>query len=202
MNAGDAERPASNPFATRFVRPGAMAYLFPAGAGDDVARLAEALEAHGHWGQIIGPHGSGKSTLLAALVAELRGQGRRVVAIELHDGERRLPVDLSEIDDSGLPTTVTVDGYEQLGWAPRANLQRLCRQCGWGLLVTAHDDVGLPTLWSTSIDRALARRIVAQLWPASDPPLPADRLAALVDLHGQDMRSLLFDLYDHWENRR
>ncbi len=55
----------SNPFSTRFVRPGALAYRFP--PGESAATLVERLAASGWRGQIVGPHGSGKSTLVAAL---------------------------------------------------------------------------------------------------------------------------------------
>src|SRR5437016_5663581 len=81
----------TNPFSTRFVRPGALPFRFSAGqtAASLVARLHEL-----HWrAQIVGPHGTGKSTLLAALLPEIEAAGQQVRAIALHDGQRSLPAD-------------------------------------------------------------------------------------------------------------
>jgi hypothetical protein len=57
--------PASNPFATRFTRPGAIEFIFP--AGESLATLVARLRACDWRGQITGPHGSGKAPLRAAL---------------------------------------------------------------------------------------------------------------------------------------
>src|SRR5262245_62831976 len=110
----------SNPFSTRFVRPGAIPYQFVDGA--DVAALATRLEGQGWWGQIVGPHGSGKSTLLATLLPELRRR-RRVVVVELHADRRRF----LELAWSREPTLLVVDGHEQLGWWARRRVRATCR---------------------------------------------------------------------------
>lgn len=62
--------PASNPFSTRFIRPGATTYRFPIGVS--AASLAEEFLAQ-HQGRaaIVGPHGSGKTSLLYALAPYL-----------------------------------------------------------------------------------------------------------------------------------
>jgi len=101
-----------NPFSTRFVRPGAIGYLFH----DDqsAADLVQRLRASGWQGQIVGPHGSGKSTLLAALTELLEQAGRRAWRISLHDGQRALPADaMAEACRAGTNLLI-VDGYEQL----------------------------------------------------------------------------------------
>jgi len=102
----------SNPFSTRFIRPGAIRFLFP--DGESAALLVQRLRENRWGGQIIGPHGSGKSTLLATLKPELETAGRQVLWITLHQGERRLPA----LDRRSLgPTTqLVIDGYEQLSW--------------------------------------------------------------------------------------
>src|SRR5437764_10280820 len=103
-------RMSSNPFATRFIRPGAIPFLFL--DGDSAEAIIERLKAN-HWrGQIVGEHGSGKSTLVATLIPLLEQAGRNIVLIKIGPGERRLP----EIGKSSLlPTTdLIVDGYEQL----------------------------------------------------------------------------------------
>src|SRR5262245_57441084 len=151
------QQPRSNPFSTRFVRPGAIPYRF---ADDlDVAALATRLEGQGWWGQIVGPHGSGKSTLLATLLPELRRRRRTVVTVELHADRRRFP----ELAWSREPTLLAVDGYEQLGWWARRHVGKTCRRWGWGLLATGHGDLGLPMLYRTEVTRALARALVEGL---------------------------------------
>jgi hypothetical protein len=62
--------PASNPFSTRFIRPGATTYRFPSGVS--AATLAEEfLAQHEGRAAIVGPHGSGKTSLLYALAPYL-----------------------------------------------------------------------------------------------------------------------------------
>jgi hypothetical protein len=66
---------AENPFSTRHVRPGAIAYQFPPGKSAD--RLVQRLGENNWQGQIVGPHGSGKSALMAALKAAIEQSGRQ-----------------------------------------------------------------------------------------------------------------------------
>src|SRR5205809_770947 len=75
----------SNPFATRFIRPGAIPFLFL--DGNSAAAIVERLKANNWRGQIMGEHGSGKSTLVATLVPVLKAAGREVVAIKIAPGE-------------------------------------------------------------------------------------------------------------------
>ena len=64
----------SNPFSTRRVRPGAIAYCFPEGV--DVETLLARLHENGWRGEIVGPHGSGKSALLATLMPAIEQRAR------------------------------------------------------------------------------------------------------------------------------
>src|SRR5687767_14761631 len=143
MDASLDPRLRSNPFATRFTRPGALPFLFP--PQQTPQTLVDALAAAGWWGEIIGPHGSGKSSLLAALIPEVAARGRRVVHFTLSQGERKLP---NEPDEEWTKDTqVVVDGYEQLSWFSRRRLKARCRRDGAGLLITAHEGCGLPSLF-------------------------------------------------------
>jgi hypothetical protein len=190
----------TNPFCSRRVRPGATAYLFPSGQGP--AHLVDQLRQNAWWGQIVGPHGSGKSALLAALLPAIERAGRRTLLIELHDGRRRLPQDFRRAADSDCPTLVVVDGYEQLGLWQRWWLKRFCRRRGLGLLLTAHAPVGLPELAHTSATPELAQQIVAQLQGHHPSRItPADVTQRFGD-HGGNLREMLFDLYDLYEQRR
>jgi hypothetical protein len=189
-----------NPFSTRCVRPGAIAYRFPAGCSAD--KLVDRLQANGWRGQIVGPHGSGKSTLLAALIEAIRKRGRAVLLIELHDGQRRLPKQSRLSLRSTADALVIVDGYEQLSHFSRMRLKRLCAKRGLGLLVTAHADVGFPTLVATSTTVELAKRLATELLAGQEMPLCSGQFEEIFSRHRGNMREVLFELYDLYESRR
>jgi hypothetical protein len=192
-----------NPFSAARVWPGASDFLFP--AGEDAAVLVARLESYSWRGQIVGPHGSGKSTLLASLRTALEAHGRRTLLITLHDGERRLPIDLRQSPEIAAGAVVIVDGYEQLRWWSRLWLRRLCDRHRLGLLVTAHQSVGLPLVASTSTSPELAQQIVERLLPADSSgasPIGHADVAERFALHHGNLREVLFDLYDLYESRR
>lgn len=189
-----------NPFSTRFVRPGAIEYLFP--DGQTAADLIERLRANGWRGQIVGPHGSGKSTLLAALVESLEQAGRRVWNITLHDGQCALPPNaLAEAQNAGA-NLVIVDGYEQLSRISRLRLRWQVWRRGWGAIVTAHRDVGYPALYRTSTGLELTERIVARLVPGQGPSNDRQAIAANFLAARGDVRETLFALFDHFEREQ
>jgi hypothetical protein len=198
-DTSSAPEPGSNPFATRYIRPGAIPYLFPV----DVS--AETLLANlndSHWlGAIIGPHGTGKSSLLASLLPLAESQGRRVVTIPLHDGQRTVPwrdLRLQEWDED---TLVVVDGYEQLSGWQRLLLRARIYQRRAGLLVTAHKPLGLPTVYTTGTSLELAERIVAQLVPPSDARVTTADIATAYMQEQGNLREMLFRLYDVFRSR-
>ncbi len=190
----------SNPFSTRFVRPGALTFRFPPGM--TVIDLIDRLRCQGWWGQIIGPHGSGKSTLLRALEPELLAAGRTIHWFEFHTGSpRRLMARKQNInkDDRSL---VVIDGYEQLSWFERFRWQRYCRRQYGGLLVTAHQDCRLPHLLSTQTTIPLAQQLVRQLLPPNDCFAIQDNVVAdAFHACGGNLRETWFRLYDECENR-
>ena len=200
VNNPDQSTLASNPFSTRRIRPGALPFLFPNGM--TAAQLVERLRGSAWWGQIVGPHGSGKSALLATLRPAIERSGRSVYAIELHDGQRRIAVNLEEAVDTDSPAVLAVDGYEQLGRLSRWKVKRFCRQRGLGLLVTAHTPVGLPDLFETTVTVELAQEIVDQLQGESPRCVTAEDVAQRFSHHQGDLRETLFDLYDLHERRR
>lgn len=190
--------PLSNPFATRYVRPGAIPYRWPAGG---LAAMLDRLKACNWRGEIVGPHGSGKSTLLAALVPVLEAAGRHVLLFTLGEGARRLPHGNEQLAAAGPGTLVIVDGYEQLsGWA-RWMLRTACRRRRSGLLVTTHRSSGLPRVTETRVDPAVAVEIVRELIGGSGSVEPGEVLPALEASHG-NLREALFQLYDLYEARR
>ena len=221
--------PDSNPFATRYVRPGALPYLFPAGVSAEalVGRLAQL----GWRAQISGPHGSGKSTLLQTLVPHLEAAGRRVVQLAPQPaapapGGHGVASAAARPEPGRPPrefiprtflstmarrldrawddhTQVVVDGFEQLGWLTRRWFRRATVARGAGLLVTAHRPLGLPELWQTSTSAELARQVVACLLAARPGPgLSPEAVADALAAHQGNLREALFALYDVWENAR
>lgn len=200
--------PNSNPFATRFIRPGAIDYLFPAGQSLD--SLLARLRSNHWWGEIVGPHGSGKSTLVATIVPALEAVGRQVVRYVLTpDGSDR-PECLAPAgayafladQPLGPSSQLILDGYERISWWWRRRIQVLCRKRGAGLLVTAHQPLGLPLLIAIEPTEQLAQQIVQSLLPKDDSNItPADVSAAFAQTGG-DLRETLFALFDVHHSRR
>lgn len=190
------ERP--NPFNTARVRPGAIGYRFP--PGESVAQLLDRLRTHRWRGQIVGPHGSGKSTLLAALRPALEAAGRRTMLVTLTEGQRWLPrsVARARLGPAGL---LIVDGYERLALPARWLANWRCRTCGWGLLVTAHDDVGLPMLASVHPDLPTAQAIVRELVAGYNGTIGDDEVEAAWRRRDGNLRETLFELYDLYAER-
>jgi hypothetical protein len=205
MSATAARLPWSNPFATRWVRPGAIPFLFQPGEG--MSLLLEQLETHGWRGQIVGPHGTGKSTLVAALLAELPRRGIRVRRVELHEGEGDKRAEVRQVlaelaTGPGIPVLV-VDGFEQLGWWSRHVIKADCRRLSFGLIVTAHRSVGLPDLYRTAVTPSQARQLVDHLLRHEEAAcLDLSDLPRLLSARGGNLRDVLFDLYDLYEERR
>jgi hypothetical protein len=201
-----------------------MPFVFASGQSAEtlVARLRDA----GWWGEILGPHGTGKSVLLATLMPAIERAGRRPVLIELHDGQRRLPSVLRRADipvchpvcpgsespedrqeclsscGAEPPTLLIVDGCEQLTRWNRWRMKRLCRRRGWGLLVTAHASVGLPELCRTAATPELAETIIERLMAGRTRPFSAAEVTDCFARHRGNLREMLFELYDLYEQRR
>jgi hypothetical protein len=201
-----------NPFATCWIKPGALPFRFASGesAGQLVARLA----AQNWRGAIVGPHGSGKSTLVEALKPAIAAAGRSPLAITLRDGQRRLPSDfLWRVGQTCVPAArqecplqelglVVIDGYEQLSWWERLRLAHGCRRAGVGLLVTAHKHTRIPTLIELAPDLGLVRQLVADLSTNVSASITPNDIAASHACHGSNVREIFFDLYDRHEQRR
>lgn len=197
MNASDEYESKSNPFSTRFTRPGQVEYRFP--AGQSFQQFMEVLEEHGWRGQIIGPHGSGKSTLLACLQPFLEAAGRTTWSVCLRDRQRSLPGSWVQDMGGARANLLIIDGYEQLSLWQRLLVRWQCRRHGWGFLVTAHADVGLPTILTTKADLETARDVVAQLTAGLPARIPDAVVAEHFHAARGNLRETLFRLYDAWE---
>ena len=188
----------TNPFATRWVQPGALEYVWPDGDGGNalLGRLAAGASV-----EIVGPHGSGKSTLVAALVALLRACGRACTLETLHDGGGRRS--LATWPGTEMRVRI-VDGFEQLpGWRRRLVRWR-ARSAGDALVVTAHAPQGMDHTLRSEVDAALTARLVEALLARAELPThidPAGVFARVERLDG-NLREALFELYDLYEAER
>jgi hypothetical protein len=217
MRKPAAERRASNPFATRWVRPGVVRYCFPEGM--DAQMLIGQLKDHYWRGAIVGPHGSGKSTLLFELNSLIEQQGISVRRIALCDGQRKLPANFFQQvqRDSGMDSTpvanvglhpavlLVVDGYEQLGWWARRRLLTFSRARRCGLLITAHCDSAIgqiPILFRIAPDLVTVQHLVHNVLPPHGGAILADDVAIAFAAHHGNVRETLFALYDLFEKRR
>lgn len=193
----------SNPFSTRFVRPGSIPFIFPQAV--DADRLVERLQQLGWQAAIVGPHGSGKSTLLEALIPAIERSGRTVKKVVLRDGQRSLPPEFNWPEPTQAPGVVVVDGYEQLGWWSRRKLQKAIERSGWGLLVTVHalpERVRLPELFHVQPTLEVFQQVVARLLAVQGASLRPEDIAAAFREHPENLREALFTLYDVVEHRR
>jgi DNA replication protein DnaC len=192
-----------NPFCTRRIRPGAVPFYFPAGM--DVENLIDRLRRNQWRGEIVGPHGSGKSTLLASILKAVEQAGWEAVCFELHDGQRSMPRDWRRKTKTAAisrPAIVAVDGYEQLSLWNRFRLKSYCRRRHLGLLVTSHSTTGLPEIFRTSASLEMALQIVEKIMQNEHITVPANIIADSLARHDADIREMLFDLYDYFEQQR
>jgi hypothetical protein len=195
------DRPTRNPFATRYVRPGAINYLFPAEIR--VGVLVERLKAGAWWGQIVGPHGSGKSTLLHDLIPHLQAAGRRVELTVMHSDSRCWPGSGRAARAWDEDTQVMIDGYEQLWPWSKWWLRRQCRKRGCGLLITTHSKEHFPEVWVTETSPQLALDLVQRwLTPDEQALLTPETVTEAYQQSGENLRETWFALYDVIEKLR
>lgn len=205
----------SNPFASRYVRPGALAFRFDSGLPNQAAVTTTSIVSRLHevrCGAIIGDHGTGKSTLLRELAEQL---------------ERELPggqwVQLTQEPTSGILSRIVtsrvvlrlqnrvarggvlvIDGGEQLPVIARWWIMARARRRGHFCLLTSHRELaGFTTLYRTSLTPALIADLLDELLPPSDDP-QRSRLREKLQRHAEsidwrtinNLRDLWDDLYE------
>ncbi len=192
-----------NPFSTRFIQPGAIAYhRFDGGS---VAQLAQQfLGLPSKRGSIIGPHGSGKSTLIASLVQEINSQrpDLRIQQLRFSTIESASKSLNNSIRDWSHSSIAILDGYEQLKTWSRIKIAWTARIKSIHVLATAHQTIpSFESLWVTSVSETSSQWVVEQLlkdWGGPSHLLKSEEWALSRAKHGQNLRESLFDMYDWW----
>jgi energy-coupling factor transporter ATP-binding protein EcfA2 len=194
----------SNPFSTRFTRPGRIEPLDGAGRRVDVDGLLKRLQCLGGTAALVGPHGSGKSTLLVHRAEAIERRGGRSSRIHLHSWRDALAAWLA-IRQSAAGDTVCIDSWECIGLPTRVLLRLAARLSGCGLLVTSHRGTGMPELTRCGTSASLLGAIVGSL---PDHACWCETLICEADIeeafanHGGNLRESLYELYDRFESRR
>ena len=193
-----------NPFRSSRLRPGVVPYVFSEGKSLD--DLMQRLAGQRYWGQIIGPHGSGKSTLVQSVKGRLLEQGCEVVHGSFQGGSENWNVHAvgktNALKTNTRQRVVIIDGFEQLTWLRRQRWKTYCRFTGRGLIVTAHQSIGLPELYRTGASREIALQVVTRLAGHAPAGISHDDVTQAFQSQGGNLRDTLFALYDLYETRR
>jgi len=198
MNYARLARLPTNPFATRFTRPGKLPPLDCDGAPIDATRLARSLTT-GCVVAIEGPHGHGKSTLLAALLVAAESSGRTTTVIRVRSArETWRPVVASVTMTRG--SCLGCDGWERClpGTATLVRLIAALRHIS--VVVTAHGPAGLPVLAHCDTSPRLLAGLVSRL-PEHGGLIDATDIEDAFERHAGNLREALYDLYDRFERR-
>jgi hypothetical protein len=202
-------RARKNPFAVRYVRPGAIPFLVPAPEkprGDPIETMLAKLRRQKWQGQIVGKHGSGKSTLLAEIAHRLHHQGLKVRTFRFDAlggaGVREMKKAMT--GSASAKRVFLIDGFDRLSWRQRWTCRRLaCRQ-SVGIVVTTHKKLFLPMLYRTETSVDLLEAIVEHLIHCKKLEAVAisrHQLEECFDRHSGNIRDILFALYDQFEKQ-
>ena len=167
-----------NPFATRFIRPGAIDYLFDASGESlpSLRRLADRfLDLPGRRAAIVGPNGTGKSTLLASLGRHWANPTDSAVRFDIREarvmsratlfrGDAAVRALLEKRSEWTADTLILLDGFEQLTFIERIRLRQAARASGARVLVTCHQSIrGYPTVHKTGRDPRIDAAVLGHL---------------------------------------
>lgn len=188
----------TNPFATRFTRPGMLPPLDERGAPLDAACLARGLEA-GAVVVIEGPHGHGKSTLLAALLAAAHDAGRETTLVRV-----RTPLDAWKPVAAALlarrGSCLGCDGWERTPPGTAVLVRWIAALRRLSVVLTAHRPLGLPVLAHCGTSPRLLAELVARL-PGHGGLIGPEDIDDAFARHAGNLREALYDLYDRFERR-
>lgn len=188
----------TNPFATRFTRPGVLPALGPQGEPIDAAGLLRRI-APGRVVSLVGPHGHGKSTLLTSLTAAARRGGSETNTVRIRspsDSWRPVAAVLAT-PHGGL---VACDGWERALPGTGLIVRTVAAARRLRVVVTTHEPRGLPVLAYCDTSAALLDELVARL-PDHGGLIDAADIDDAYRRHAGNVREALYDLYDRFEWR-
>lgn len=190
----------SNPFSTRYTRPGAIPYRSLAQTSyPRLASLLNRIRQEPGPFQIVGPHGVGKSTLLSHLLRQLSAEGWETSRVRLSSEQRpRLPRGTPMA--GGSRCLLAIDGFEQLSWMQRRRMLWHARH--ERLLFTTHRPQAVETLASLRPDPRSFEAIVRYLLRNSRWPVTSEQIREVFEQSAGDLREGLFQLYDLYESSR
>ncbi len=202
----------SNPFATRFVRPGELAWI-ATGHDESLAALADSFQRQFHYrAAIVGPHGSGKSTLLEHLIPLLDSEA---VWLSLRRSEQPFSKIRASTPQWSSGGVLVLDGFEQLSIWQTIRVCWMVRLRRMGLLVTCHRPSRLlPTLLTLAPTAELVQRLVTDRLAESRALSPLDRCEWLDEMTDErrlqgwltkergSVREVFMRLYDYYEDRQ
>jgi energy-coupling factor transporter ATP-binding protein EcfA2 len=198
MMPAPSRRLPTNPFATRFTRPGVLPALGPHGEPIDAADLLSRI-APGRVVALVGPHGHGKSTLLTSLRVAARRTGSETTAVRI-----RSPSDSWRPVAAVLATPrrglVVCDGWERALPGTGLVVRTVAAARGLRVVVTTHGPRGLPVLVHCETSPALLDELVARL-PDHGGLITAADIDDAYRRHAGNVREALYDLYDRFERR-
>ena len=164
---------------------------------DDVSRAALLVRfaEHGHRGAIVGPEGHGKTTLLRDLDACFTESGWELRSVRLRRGQGGFTVEERHSLRARLDRHVllSVDGVDELSPLNRFRLKRWARDAG-GLLVAAHREGYLPTVWRCRTSPELLATLLDELGLAGS--VSGEQARALHAAHRGNLREVFSALYD------
>ncbi|MEX0668950.1 MAG: hypothetical protein WD060_00625 [Pirellulales bacterium] len=194
-----ARRLPSNPFSTRFTRPGSIAPLDPSGQPLDLDALVDRLPAPGGCSAITGPHGHGKTSLLVAILANAGARGRPTTLVRVASPSDAWEV-LAMLAGTAPKTIVGIDGWDRIRFALMPVLRLVAAYRGASLLVTTHRPGRLPVVARCETSRGLLSAIVDRL-PDHGGVIDAVDIDDAFSRHRGNVREALYDLYDRFERR-
>ena len=193
----------SNPFSTRFTRPGAIPFLFDEHLNAET--ILRRFEASNWLAQIVGPHGSGKTTLVRELESHLITRFATIKYVAIRKSKKRLVVEpqflVQATDDSTKPDLLVVDGVESISRLNRWLLKTWCRQHKTGLLATMHQpSQWLPTIATLRPESRAFLSIGDWLQRSTERKLDHESCSRALEVSNGNYREAFMTLYDQYES--
>lgn len=192
----------SNPFSTRFTRPGAIPFRFDNQEHERI--IVETFAESNFIAQIVGPHGSGKTTLVRVLEPHLKTWFGKIKYVTIRKFGKRLIVEskfaVFSDNESSKPHLLVVDGIESLTGLNRWLMKTWCKRNKTGLLATVHrPGNGFPTIATLRPNSSTFLAICDWLQHPSKHKLDHETCLQAFKIANGNFREAFMTLYDQYE---